>query len=100
MRDIQTSRKTIEVPIPPAIDRNGGSFEVDLGASIHPVLEASSNPESDVVSVEDSYGCKRDISVPGVVVNVRRVKVRGWRIICNHILTHNIAAYGQVLRRG
>lgn len=56
VRDIQTPRKTIEVSIPPAIDRNGGSFEVDL------------------VSVEDSYGCKRDISVPGVVVNVRRVK--------------------------
>jgi hypothetical protein len=27
------------------------------------------------VSVEDSYGCKRSISVPGVSVNVRRVKV-------------------------
>jgi hypothetical protein len=28
-----------------------------------------------IVSVEDSYGCKRSISVPGISVNVRRVKV-------------------------
>lgn len=27
------------------------------------------------MSVEDVYGCKRSISVPGISVNVRRVKV-------------------------
>ncbi|KAF9225491.1 hypothetical protein BS17DRAFT_801515 [Gyrodon lividus] len=56
IRDIKTSPARIRVPIPAQIDREGGSFEVDL------------------VSVEDTYGCKRSISVPGVSVNVRRVK--------------------------
>ncbi|KAF9245820.1 hypothetical protein BU15DRAFT_85502 [Melanogaster broomeanus] len=54
--DIKTSPARIQVPIPAKVDKEGGSFEVDL------------------VSVEDTYGCKRSISVPGVSVNVRRVK--------------------------
>ncbi|KAI0347722.1 hypothetical protein BDW22DRAFT_1384582 [Trametopsis cervina] len=53
---IQKHRERIQIPIPAIIDKNGGSFEIDL------------------VSVEDAYGCKRSISVPGVAVNVRRVK--------------------------
>ncbi|KAI0785502.1 hypothetical protein BC629DRAFT_1593962 [Irpex lacteus] len=53
---LQKQRERIQIPIPAIIDKNGGSFEVDL------------------VSVEDAYGCKRSVSVPGVVVNVRRVK--------------------------
>ncbi|KAI9068689.1 hypothetical protein FKP32DRAFT_1587461 [Trametes sanguinea] len=52
---IKTARKTLTLPIPKSIDRDGGSFEIDL------------------VSVEDAYGCKRSLSVPGVAVNVRRV---------------------------
>ncbi|THH13470.1 hypothetical protein EW146_g6752 [Bondarzewia mesenterica] len=55
-RGIDTPRKTLQLPVPKAIDRDGGSFEIDL------------------VSIEDSYGCKRSLSVPGVSVNVRRVK--------------------------
>ncbi|KAI0078871.1 hypothetical protein K474DRAFT_778657 [Panus rudis PR-1116 ss-1] len=54
--NIKTARKTLKVPIPPAIDRDGGAFEIDL------------------VTVEDAYGCKRALSVPGITVNVRRVK--------------------------
>ncbi|KAG0707446.1 hypothetical protein DFH29DRAFT_979777 [Suillus ampliporus] len=54
--DIKTSPTRILVPIPSVIDKEGGTFDVDL------------------VSVVDSYGCKRSISVPGVSVNVRRVK--------------------------
>ncbi|OAX42996.1 hypothetical protein K503DRAFT_241063 [Rhizopogon vinicolor AM-OR11-026] len=54
--DIKTSPTRILVPIPSALDKEGGTFDVDL------------------VSVVDSYGCKRPISVPGVSVNVRRVK--------------------------
>ncbi|CCL98085.1 uncharacterized protein FIBRA_00079 [Fibroporia radiculosa] len=54
--NITTSSKTLQLPIPKAIDRDGGSFEIDL------------------VSVEDAYGCKRALSVPGLVVNVRRVQ--------------------------
>ncbi|KAH9947096.1 hypothetical protein B0H21DRAFT_778726 [Amylocystis lapponica] len=53
---ITTARKTLQLPIPKAVDRDGGSFEIDL------------------VNIEDAYGCKRAISVPGVVVNVRRVQ--------------------------
>ncbi|KAF7798524.1 hypothetical protein EIP86_009745 [Pleurotus ostreatoroseus] len=53
---IETNRKTLQIPIPPIVDKEGGSFEIDLA------------------SVEDAYGCKRAVSVPGVVVNVRRVK--------------------------
>ncbi|KAH7930605.1 hypothetical protein BV22DRAFT_1191200 [Leucogyrophana mollusca] len=56
IRDITTSPTRIQVPIPSVIDKEGGTFDVDL------------------VSVEDTYGCKRSISVPGVSVNVRRVK--------------------------
>jgi len=29
-----------------------------------------------LVSIEDSYGCKRSLSVQGISVNVRRVQVR------------------------
>ncbi|KAI0094325.1 hypothetical protein BDY19DRAFT_1079787 [Irpex rosettiformis] len=53
---LKNQRERIQVAIPPIIDKNGGSFEIDL------------------VGVEDAYGCKRPVSVPGVVVNVRRVK--------------------------
>ncbi|KIJ66251.1 hypothetical protein HYDPIDRAFT_86511 [Hydnomerulius pinastri MD-312] len=56
VRDIKTSPARIQVPIPATIDKEGGNFEVDLG------------------NVEDTYGCKRSISVPGVSVNVRRVQ--------------------------
>ncbi|KAH9937368.1 uncharacterized protein B0H18DRAFT_970234 [Fomitopsis serialis] len=54
--NVSNSRHTLNLPIPKAVDRDGGSFEIDL------------------VSVEDSYGCKRSLSVPGIAVNVRRVK--------------------------
>ncbi|TBU54901.1 hypothetical protein BD310DRAFT_885314 [Dichomitus squalens] len=53
-RDIQTARQSLSLPIPKAIDRDGGSFEVEL------------------VNVEDAYKCKRSLSVPGIAVNVRR----------------------------
>ncbi|KAI0697588.1 hypothetical protein BC835DRAFT_1471555 [Cytidiella melzeri] len=53
---IKKERERIQIPIPAVIDKNGGSFEIDLG------------------NVEDAYGCKRSISVPGIAVNVRRVK--------------------------
>ncbi|KAF8560070.1 hypothetical protein OG21DRAFT_1502415 [Imleria badia] len=56
IRDIKSSPTRIQVPIPSKVDQEGGTFEVDL------------------VNVEDAYGCKRSISVPGVSVNVRRVK--------------------------
>ncbi|KIK97563.1 hypothetical protein PAXRUDRAFT_212828 [Paxillus rubicundulus Ve08.2h10] len=52
IRDIKTSPARIQAPIPAQIDKEGGSFEVNL----------------------DMYGCKRSISVPGISVNVRRVK--------------------------
>ncbi|KAJ6575262.1 hypothetical protein B0H19DRAFT_987302 [Mycena capillaripes] len=56
IRDIKTPKKTLQIPIPARVDRDGGTFEVDL------------------VSIEDVYECKRAVSVPGISVNVRRVK--------------------------
>ncbi|EIN13930.1 hypothetical protein PUNSTDRAFT_140355 [Punctularia strigosozonata HHB-11173 SS5] len=53
---IQTSKASLEVPIPASVDTEGGFFNIDL------------------VSVEDSSGCKRTVSVPGITVNVRRVQ--------------------------
>ncbi|KAJ7808261.1 hypothetical protein B0H14DRAFT_3112741 [Mycena olivaceomarginata] len=56
IRDIKTPKKTLHIPIPTRVDRDGGAFDVDL------------------VSIEDVYECKRPVSVPGISVNVRRVK--------------------------
>lgn len=56
IRDISSSPVGVPVPIPANIDKEGGTFEVDL------------------VTVEDMYGCKRSVSVPGISVNVRRVQ--------------------------
>ncbi|KAH8120086.1 hypothetical protein DFH11DRAFT_1558255 [Phellopilus nigrolimitatus] len=56
MKDLKKSREKLKVPIPSAIDEEGGMFQVDL------------------VSVEDSYKCRKDLAVPGMSVNVRRVK--------------------------
>ncbi|KAF8807863.1 hypothetical protein BYT27DRAFT_7139354 [Phlegmacium glaucopus] len=55
IKGIDTPKKAIKIPIPKELEKNGGSFEIDL------------------VSVEDASKCKRPISVPGVLVNVRRV---------------------------
>ena len=56
------------------MEKNGGSFEIDLG--MHCLLFLRDFRMLIVsVSVEDASKCKRPISVPGVVVNVRRVVV-------------------------
>ncbi|KAJ3511391.1 hypothetical protein NLJ89_g4128 [Agrocybe chaxingu] len=55
IQGIEAPRKTLKVPIPKELQKNGGSFEIDL------------------VSVEDASKCKRAVSVPGVEVKVRRV---------------------------
>lgn len=31
VQNITTSRKTLEIPIPKSVDKDGGAFEVDLG---------------------------------------------------------------------
>ncbi|ESK90932.1 nucleoporin [Moniliophthora roreri MCA 2997] len=56
LSDINSPRKTLQIPIPSHINQEGGSFDIDL------------------VSVEDKYGCKRSLSVPGISVKVRRLK--------------------------
>ncbi|KAG2022919.1 nucleoporin Pom152 [Coprinopsis cinerea AmutBmut pab1-1] len=53
---LQTSRAPISVPVPQSIVRNGGQFEIVL------------------LSVEDAYKCKRSLSAPGIVVNVKRTR--------------------------
>ncbi|GJJ13358.1 hypothetical protein Clacol_007610 [Clathrus columnatus] len=56
VENLSKSRETLRLPIPSVIDKEGGTFQVDL------------------VSVEDSYGCKRQLSVPGVSIDVKRIK--------------------------
>ena len=56
-KGLKKSRERIKVPIPKTINEGGGTFQIDL------------------VSVKDSYGCKKSLAVPGTSVNVRRVKV-------------------------
>ncbi|KAK2460117.1 hypothetical protein APHAL10511_007883 [Amanita phalloides] len=53
---IETPHKTLHVLVPKEVDKEGGTFEIDL------------------LSVEDAYKCKRPINVPGVAVDVRRTK--------------------------
>ena len=64
----------MRLPIPPVIDEEGGNFVVDLG-EIQSV-PGTAMVDTFVVSVEDAYGCKRQLSVPGISVNVKRIKVR------------------------
>jgi nucleoporin POM152 len=75
--DIKTSRTTIHVPIPDAIDKEGGSFDIELGKSVlfRFIMTISLIYYAYIASIEDSYGCKRSLSVPGISVNVRRVQV-------------------------
>ncbi|KAF9074850.1 hypothetical protein BDP27DRAFT_1415766 [Rhodocollybia butyracea] len=54
--DITTNRKNLQIPIPARVDKEGGTFEIDL------------------VSVEDKSKCKLPVSVPGISVNIRRLK--------------------------
>ncbi|KAJ3844932.1 hypothetical protein EV361DRAFT_393865 [Lentinula raphanica] len=54
--DINTNRKQLQIPVPATVDKEGGTFEIDL------------------ISVEDKSRCKLPISVPGISVNVRRLK--------------------------
>ncbi|KIJ53452.1 hypothetical protein M422DRAFT_241697 [Sphaerobolus stellatus SS14] len=54
--NLNKPRETLRLPIPSVVDEEGGTFQVDLA------------------SVEDAYGCKRSLSVPGISVNVKRVK--------------------------
>lgn len=53
---IKKDKHTVSVKIPKDVDKDGGTILVDL------------------VSVEDANGCKQILVVPGVSVNVRRVK--------------------------
>ncbi|PFH49818.1 hypothetical protein AMATHDRAFT_146737 [Amanita thiersii Skay4041] len=54
--NIDSPKKTLQIPIPKDVDKEGGPFEIDI------------------LSVEDAYKCKRPLSVPGVSVDVRRIK--------------------------
>ncbi|KZV76955.1 hypothetical protein PENSPDRAFT_597464 [Peniophora sp. CONT] len=53
---IESARHKLRIPVPDRINKNGGSFDISLR------------------SVEDSSGCRRTLTVPGVTVNVRRIK--------------------------
>ena len=61
-KDLKKKRETLEIPIPTVVDEEDGTFQIDL------------------VSVEDSYGCRKELSVPGISVNVRRVKACHWQL--------------------
>ena len=73
IKGIETSTKAIKIPIPREVERNGGSFEIDLG--VDSLFACFRLLISLTVNIEDASKCKRPISVPGVLVNVRRVIV-------------------------
>ncbi|KAF5388595.1 hypothetical protein D9757_004684 [Collybiopsis confluens] len=54
--NITSNRKKLEIPIPLAVDKTGGTFEIDL------------------VSVEDKSKCRLPLTVSGIAVHVRRLK--------------------------
>jgi nucleoporin POM152 len=93
---IKTDRHSIKVKIPKDVDKDGGTVLVDLSASL---INASDRIVLIfmIVSVEDANGCKRNLNVPGVTVNVRRVKVSWMCYGCASMLISSIAN-GKVLR--
>jgi len=76
MTNIVTPRHTLRVPIPVEVDQEGGLFEVLLSELTIFYSWSVDFADFVVVSVEDSSGCKRPINIPGISVNVRRIKVR------------------------
>ena len=72
---LQKSRERVQIPIPQVVDEEGGSFQIDL------------------VSVEDVHGCKKALAVPGMSVNVRRIKVR----LCTNSLMSRLRSPSQAL---
>jgi hypothetical protein len=77
---IAANRERLQIPIPKTVDKDGGSFDIDLSG--HCCIETCFVflTVFVIVSIEDSYGCKRSIMVPGISVNVRRVQVSGSRV--------------------
>jgi hypothetical protein len=55
------------------VNRDGGSFEINIGRYLCSCKILYTNILR-LVSIEDSSGCKRTLSVPGVTVYVRKVK--------------------------
>jgi nucleoporin POM152 len=55
--NLKHHKEQLTLQIPREVDKEGGTFQIDL------------------VSVEDAQGCKRSLAVPGLSVNVPRVKV-------------------------
>ncbi|KAI0001714.1 hypothetical protein BJV77DRAFT_1075828 [Russula vinacea] len=53
---IDTARRRLQVGVPKDVNKEGGSFDINI------------------VSIEDSSGCKRTLSTPGVTVNVKKIK--------------------------
>lgn len=54
--DLTESRSRLSVPIPEEVDAEGGMFQIDL------------------VSVVDANRCERSLNVPGIPVNVQRLR--------------------------
>lgn len=69
-------RSKVQIAVPEEVDVEGGTFQVDLGALYRGlVTEVDTETYLIPVSVVDANGCKRTINVPGITVNVQRVKV-------------------------
>ena len=93
---IKASRSKLQIPIPREVDQEGGSFDIELSKSLF--CQTQYLPMAvPTVSVEDSYGCKRTISVPGITANVRRVKARFNFNVSTNPVTNIPSADGQVL---
>jgi len=72
---IDTVRRRLQVDVPRDVNREGGSFEINIGGYYVTTLESRYLCDFlETVSIEDSSGCKRTLSVPGITVNVKKVK--------------------------
>ena len=72
---IDTVRRRLQVDVPKDVNREGGSFEINIGGYYVTTLESRYLCDFlETVSIEDSSGCKRTLSVPGITVNVKKVK--------------------------
>lgn len=98
INNIESHRKSIQVPIPKKIDLEGGNFEIDLSASFFSPC-AGQILNFPLVSVEDKYRCKRPVTVSGITVNVRRIKVTSTSIplqtLTNAFLQPTVKFYGE-----
>lgn len=71
---IDTARRRLQVSVPKDVNREGGSFEINIGGFYSHIGGLLQMRFLRPVSIEDSSGCKRTLSTPGATVNVKKIK--------------------------